>query len=368
MDREIGEVSVELQKQIEQESASGHHIVTLRDIAEQAGVSVGTVSLVLNEKKGIATATRQRVFDAAQLLGYEQPVRRGSTNQQTITIIIERLPVVPTSDPFNKVILMGIDEVAQHENYRVVFEFVSPTDIPQVSRWEHSSIAGLIVLGGGDLSLEWVQGALESHLPVVMVDNFIPQLELPSIIPDNFSGAYAATQYLIEMGHERIGFIRGPSKYWTLGERQAGYMLAMQRAGFGPDPQLIPPRVSHKEIKGYGETQLLLDLPDPPTAIFAVSDKAAIGAYRASLERGLSIPRDLSIIGFDDIDEAKMLHPSLTSVQVPGATMGRIAVERLLNLIEVPNQDTSISTIKWTIPTKLIKRGSVRDIHNRGEG
>jgi DNA-binding LacI/PurR family transcriptional regulator len=362
MDKEIGKVSVELQNQTVQESRGDHHIVTLRNIAEQAGVSVGTVSLVLNEKKGIAAATRQRVFDAAQLLGYEQPVRRSTTNQQTINIIIERLPVVPTSDPFNKAILMGIDEVARRENYRVVFEFVSPTDILQVSHWEHNTIAGLIVLGGGDLSLEWVQAALESHLPVVMVDHFIPQLDLPAIVPDNFAGAYAATQYLIEMGHERIGFIRGPSKYWTLGERQAGYMLAMQRAGLGPDPQLVPPRVSHKEIKGYGETQLLLDLPNPPTAIFAVSDKAAIGAYRASSERGLSIPKDLSIVGFDDIDEAQMLHPPLTSVQVPGTTMGHVAVERLLNLIEVPEQDTSISSIKWTIPTKLIKRSSVRNI------
>jgi len=105
------------------------------------------------------------------------------------------------------------------------------------------------VLGGGDLSRDWVQAAADSLLPVVMLDHFIPGIELPTVVPDNLSGAYSMTQYLIEMGHERIGFIRGPSKYWTLGERLAGYMLAMQRAGLGPDLDLIPPRISRGEEK-----------------------------------------------------------------------------------------------------------------------
>lgn len=356
---------MELQKQTEQEVSNTHHVVTLRDIAEQAQVSVGTVSLVLNEKKGIALATRQRVQDAARLLGYLQPSRRSVTAQQTISIIIERLPVAPTSDPFNKAILMGIDEVARRENYRVVFEFVSPTDSLTSGHWERLTTAGIIILGGGDLNRQWVQAAVESRLPVIMVDHFIPELELPTIVPDNFAGAYAATQYLLEMGHERIGFIRGPSKYWTLGERQAGYMLALQRAGVELDPQLVPPRVSHGEEKGFGEMQMLLNLLMPPTAVFAVSDKTAIGAYRAATERGLTIPDDISIIGFDDIEEARILHPPLTSVQVSGETMGHVAVERLLGMIELPEQDTTLSSIKWTIPTKLVKRGSVRDLRKK---
>lgn len=356
---------MESQEQMEQAPGQTPHVVTLREIAEQAGVSVGTVSLVLNEKKGIAAATRQRVLDAAHLLGYEQPARRGANSQQTINIIIERLPVAPTSDPFNKAILMGIDEVARQENYRVVFEFVSPTDFLAVSHWERSLTAGLIILGGGDLSPQWVQAAVESRLPVIMVDHFVPGLELPTIVPDNFAGAYTATQYLLEMGHERIGFIRGPSKYWTLGERQAGYMLAIQRAGLALDPQLVPPRVSHGEEKGFGEMQMLLDLPVPPTAVFAVSDKTAIGAYRAASARGLSIPHDISIVGFDDIEEARVLQPPLTSVQVSGEAMGRVAVERLLHLIELPEQEMLLSSIKWTIPTKLVKRGSVRDLRKK---
>ncbi|HEX4208255.1 MAG TPA: LacI family DNA-binding transcriptional regulator [Ktedonobacteraceae bacterium] len=358
----MGKGSLDGRRQTEPQDDHNRRVITLRDIAEAASVSVGTVSLVLNEKKGIASATRQRVLNAAHLLGYELAVRRSSTNQATINIIIERLPVAPTSDPFNKAILLGIDAVARREHYRVMFEFVSPTDALTVSRWKQDATAGLIILGGGDLRSQWVQAAVESHLPVIMVDHFIPDLELPTIVPDNFAGAYAATQYLLDMGHERIGFIRGPSKYWTLGERQAGYMLAIQRTELGFDPQLVPPRVSHGEEKGFGEMQLLLDLPNPPTAVFAVSDKTAIGAYRAAALRGLAIPEDISIVGFDDIEEAQVLQPPLTSVQVSGETMGRVAAERLLSLIEIPEQDTALSAIKWTIPTRLIKRGSVRDL------
>lgn len=359
----MGEASLESHKQEEQALGETNRTVTLRDIAEAAGVSVGTVSLVLNEKKGIALSTRQRVLDTARHLGYEQITRRNASTYLTISIIIERLPIAPTSDPFNKGILLGVDEVARRAGYRVAVEFVSPEEAPDVSHWERGSTAGLIILGGGDLSLGWVQAAIASHLPVVMVDHFIPNLELPTIVPDNFAGAYAATQHLLEMGHQRIGFIRGPSKYWTLGERLAGYMLAMQRAGLGPAPELIPPRVSHGEEKGYGEMQTLLDLSTPPTAVFAVSDKAAIGAYRAVMNRGLTIPGNISIIGFDDIEEAQVLHPPLTTVKVSGSAIGHVAVERLLSLIEMPDQDPAVPSIKWTLPTRLVLRGSVRNLH-----
>jgi len=356
----MGELNLDIKKQEGPQLSDGERAVTLRDIAEATGVSMGTVSLVLNDKKGVALATRQRVLEAARTLGYEQNVRRTVSTPPTVSIIIERLPVAPTSDPFNKAILLGIDEVVYRAGYRVVLEFVSPEKTPNMSLWERGSSAGLIILGGGDLSSNWVQAARESLLPLIMVDHFIPDVELPAVVPDNFTGAYAMTQHLLEMGHRRIGFIRGSSKYWTLGERQAGYMLAMQRAGLGPNPELVPPRVSHGDEKGFGEMQILLDLAEPPTAVFAVSDKTAIGAYRAALSRGLKIPDDISIVGFDDIEQAQVLNPPLTTIQVSGEVMGRVAAERLLNLIEVPGQDVSLTSIKWTIPTKLVSRGSVR--------
>jgi DNA-binding LacI/PurR family transcriptional regulator len=343
--------------------ATENSTITLRDIAEAAGVSIGTVSLALNEGKGIAPATRQRILEVARSLGYERGVRRSSARTvQTVSILIERLPVAPTSDPFNRAILLGLEAGARRLGYRIALEFVSPSDHPSVGHWIPEVTAGVIILGGGDLGFEWVQAAIESNLPVVMLDHFIPGVELPTVVPDNFSGAHALTRYLLEMGHKRIGFIRGPSKYWTLGERQAGYMLAMQHASLGPDTELIPSRVSSGEEKGYGEMQILLALPDPPTAVFAVSDKTAIGAYRAALDRGLNIPGDISIVGFDDTELAQVLNPPLTTMQIPGEIMGRVAFERLVELMEDMDRLPSLP-IKWSIPTRLIVRKSVRNLY-----
>jgi LacI family transcriptional regulator len=142
-------------------------------------------------------------------------------------------------------------------------------------------------------------------------------------------------------------------------------MLAMSRAGQWTDPALVPPRVSHGDEKGYGEMQLLLDLPDPPTAVFAVSDKAAVGAYRAVVERGLSVPGDISIVGFDDIEVGRVLNPSLTTVHVSGETLGRVAFERLRTLITGDEGDL-ITQIRWTVPTSLVIRGSVSKRLGRG--
>lgn len=336
-------------------AASGR--VTLQDIAAETGLSLGSISQALNGKEGVSAETRRRVLDVAQRLGYEQTARRANQRPPTVSLVVERLPIVPTSDPFNKPILLGLEAVARRHGYRIAMEFVSPEDHPDSGQWAQGA-AGVIVLGGGDLNAEWIQAAVETRLPVVMVDHYVPGMSLPSIVPDNFGGAYAATRYLLEMGHERIGFIRGPSKYWTLGERLAGYMLAIAQAGQWPDRALVPPRVSHGDEKGYGEMQLLLDLPQPPTAVFAVSDKAAVGAYRAVAERGLSVPGDISIVGFDDIEVGRVLNPPLTTVHVSGETLGRVAFERLRSLISGGEADLP-AQMRWTIPTNLIVRGSV---------
>jgi LacI family transcriptional regulator len=239
-------------------------------------------------------------------------------------------------------------------------EFATPDDHPSDAHWRQSGAEGVLLLGGGDLKPEWIQAAIDSRLPVVMVDHVIPGIDIPSVVPDNLAGAYEATRYLIDAGHERIGFIRGPSKYWTLSERLAGYMLAIAHAGRWPVQSLVPPRVSHGDEKGYGEMLSLLDLSEPPTAVVAVSDKAAVGAYRAILERGLSVPDDISVIGFDDIELGRALNPPLTTVRVPGEEMGRVAFERLYRQITANDGDPALPLqTRISIPTHLVERGSV---------
>jgi len=331
----------------------------MRDIAQAAGVSTATVSLVLNGKAGISRSTRQRVTTAADTLGYETIARRLYGQVETVSVLIEHLPTAPTSDPFNRYVLASIETGARKAGCRTVIEFATVQEGPAAGHWAGNWAAGVLVLGGGDLRSEWIESAIEAKLPVVIIDHFIPGVQVPVVVPDNFSGAYAMTRYLIEAGHRRIGFLRGPSKYWTLEERMGGYLLAVQQSGCGVDPDLIPPRVSHGPEKGFGETLALLDLPEPPTAIFAVSDQAAVGAYRAVASRGLTVGHDISIAGFDDIEVAKMLTPPLTTVRNSGTELGRIAFERLLGMMRgtAPPGDTPI---KWTIPMHIIERQSVR--------
>ncbi len=332
--------------------------VTLSDIAQVTGLSLGSISLALNDKGGVSPETRQRVVETACSLGYERTVPRSPRTPPTVSVIVEHLPVAPMSDPFNRAILQGLEATARQHGYRIAMEFVSPEDKPESGHWAQGSTAGVIILGGGDLSPVWVRAAVETTLPVVMVDHVVVGLDIPAVVPDNLAGAYEATQYLLGMGHRRIGFIPGPSKYWTLSERLAGFMLAMTQAGVLPDEELIAPRGSRSGEKGYGEMLHLLGLTAPPTAVFAVSDKAAVGAYRAVHERGLSVPADISIVGFDDIEVGQALNPPVTTVQVPGEAMGRVAFERLRGLIDGVEQPMA-RRIKWTLPTNLVIRRSV---------
>ncbi|MEZ4530901.1 MAG: LacI family DNA-binding transcriptional regulator [Thermomicrobiales bacterium] len=333
----------------------------MRDIALSADVSLATVSLVLNGRPGISTETRKRVMSAAGALGYQAPVRRTAGSLETIGLLIEHLPTAPDRDPFNRHILRAIESAARRAGYRVVVEFADTGDGPRIDHWSGGWASGLLVLGGGDLDPEWVATALEAGLPVVVADHFIPGIEVATVVFDNFAGAYEMTNYLRAAGHTRIGFLRGPSKYWTLEERRGGYLAAMHTPGTAFDLDLIPPRISHGDEKGYGETLALLDLPDPPTAIFAVSDQTAIGAYRAVASRGLTVGQDISIVGFDDIDAAGMLSPPLTTVRNSGALLGQIAFERLLGMIRGDRSTEDIAT-KWTVPTRIIERESVHRI------
>ena len=195
---------------------------TMRDIALQADVSLTTVSLVLNGRPGISAETRQRVMTAASDLGYQGPVRRASGSLETISLLIEHLPTAPARDPFNRHILTSIQAEARRAGYRVAIEFADADDEPQAGHWAGGWAAGVLILGGGDLRPEWVASALETKLPVVVVDHFIPGIDVATVVSDNFAGAHAITNYLLEAGHERIGFLRGPSKYWTLEERKGG--------------------------------------------------------------------------------------------------------------------------------------------------
>jgi DNA-binding LacI/PurR family transcriptional regulator len=334
---------------------------TVKDVADDAGVSLATVSLVLNGKAGVGPDTRQRVQAAIGRLGYQRRGRR-----LVIGLLIERLSVPAYSDPLVGLIIHGIELAAGKLGYHVLLASVERGSTTLPAMVTEQQTGGLVVVGGGDISDDYIRSLVDIGLPLVLVDNYVSGLPVPSVLGDNVTGAYLATRHLIDHGHRRIAILEGPRKYKTLTERREGYMRALEEANLPLDQVLMikPLRLSPR--KGYHETQSLLALPaeQRPTAIFAISDKTALGAVDALKEAGLNIPDDMALVGFDDISDSEHVSPSLTTVRLPAQAMGEVAVQRLVELLEGP-----ISTPSNTmLHTQLIVRQSSSVAHRAGVG
>lgn len=324
---------------------------TVRDVADDAGVSLATVSLVLNGKVGVGPDTRQRVQETIERLGYR---RRGQ--RLVIGLLIERLSVPAYSDPLVGLMIHGIEVEAGRRGYHVLLASLE-RDAPQLPAMvAEQQVSGLVVVGGGDISDAYIRALAETGLPLVLVDNYVNGLAVPCVLGDNVTGAYLATRHLIELGHERIAILEGPRKYKTLTERREGYLRALDDANLPIDPSLMIKPLRHSSRKGYGEAQSLLALPEGrrPTAIFAISDKAALGALDALKDAGLRVPDDIALVGFDDVSESEHATPSLTTVRLPAHVMGETAVQKLVDLVEgVPTTPG-----KTVLYTELVKRQS----------
>lgn len=324
---------------------------TVRAVADEAGVSLATVSLVLNGKAGVGEETRRRVLDAIERLGYQ---RRGQ--RTVIGLLVERLPVPAYSDPLVGLMIQGIEIEASHRGYHVLLASIEPGTAQLPAMVTEQQVGGLIVLGGGDVSDDDVRLLAGTALPLVLIDNFVDGLAIPCVLADNETGAYLATWHLMDLGHERIAVLEGPRKYKTLTERLEGYLRAHDKADRSPDPLLMVKPLHGSPRKGYGEMQTLLALPRAqwPTAVFAISDKTAFGALEALKDAGLRVPDDVALVGFDDIAESAHITPSLTTVRLPAQAMGEMAMQRLAELME----DAGTVPYKSVLYTELVRRQS----------
>lgn len=327
---------------------------TINDVAKLAGVSPSAVSIYLNNRPGIAAKTEARIAEAIEQLGY---VPRGNGNRNKsngfVGLIVEQLPSTLTGDLFYSDIATGIQQEAEQLGYSVAITVVNepPQSLPRLI--DEDAVVGLLAIGGGDITDDFLKLLSESDTPFVTVDNESLSHPFNNIVVDNYRGAYLAVQHLIKLGHQRIAIIRGPEKYKSLTERYYGYLHAMTDAGLPIDHDLIQQPLSKgKPNKGYLEMMALLDLPEPPTAIFAVTDRTALGAMAALNEVGINVPDDLSIVGFDDVTPEAYPKPSLTSITSKRLDMGRIAMQRLHELINDPDQ----TPIKIVMHTQLVIR------------
>lgn len=323
--------------------------ITIKDIARLAKVAPSTVSRALNNKGRMSSATRKKILRLAQQLDYH-PNRnaKGLATNKTgnIGIVINRRHRPEGFYDFYGTIIVEVEEAIETQGYHLIF---STTDGESSSLRcvMERHVDGLILMGC-DISEELVLSV--KGIPLVLVDNHINGVD--SIAIDNRGGAYKATEHLIRLGHRRIGFIAERFNDLSFWERFEGYKLALKDHHLEYDCNLVAEGLTRPE-HGYVAMEKLLKRKIP-SAVFAANDSTASGAIRAIKEKGLKIPNDVAVVGFDDGIIAPYTDPPLTTMRVFRERMGVLAAKRLIELIEYPDQ----SPVYLTLPTKLIVRES----------
>ncbi len=329
----------------------------MRDVAAAAGVSLSTVSLVVNGKPGVASDRRERVLKVMKELGYVADNRQQNTATETkvFGLLMESLSEASRSEGFYTRIVTGIEETAYELGYQILLHVFRPDVDPLNSLRElmGRDIDGLIVANDGDVTPQVIRKITEAGVAIVLVENY-QAFPIHSLTADNFTAGRVMTEYLINLGHRRIGGIGGPSKYSSLCDRMRGHQIALIEHDIPNDLSLQPSPVSGNPRKGYVQMQQLLSLPEPPTAVFAVSDRTAIGAMDAIKDAGLRIPDDISVVGIDDVRDSAYSTPPLTTFSVPKYDLGRTAVFILHDLIS----GKAIPPCRTVLLGKIVERQS----------
>ncbi len=333
--------------------------VTIFDVAREADTSYSTVSRVFNDGSKVALATRQRVIEAAERLGYipnQQARSLAGAQTQIIGVLTPRL-----DNGYVSSIINGIDEEIVGTDYRLLLYTTHRAEQDEekyVNRIVNDLAEGLIVIVPRHPEA-YLAALRDKNFPYVFVDHQGISENSISISATNFRGAYEATEYLINSGHRRIGFITGNLDIRSGLDRLHGYRAALQDYGIEVDQSLIR-NGDFLPKSGYIAAQALLELENCPTAIFASSDLMAFGAINAIIDAGLHVPQDISVIGFDNIPQTELFRPRLTTVHQPLEEMGRIATRMLLQQIQDPSKVPHQGTL---LTTELVIRDSCRPLN-----
>jgi LacI family transcriptional regulator len=307
------------------------HRPRLADVAQRAGVSVSTASFVINdvEHARVSDATRARVLAAVEELGYRPNANaRGLRTRRTLTVGFVTDEIA--TSPFAGEKIHGAQDAAWAAAHLLLIantEARPELERAAVETMVDRQVDGVIVAAMSTREIEDPRHGAE--FPCVLLDCFVADDSLPAVLPDEERGGRDAAALLLDAGHRRIAFIDGPRGRYASEARLRGFRAELERAGVGLDPALLSWSTGHPD-GGYEHTHALMGLRRPPTAIFCFNDRTAFGAYEAIKERGLRIPQDVSIVGYDDLDLASYAHPALSTIALPQYEMGRLACEQLL--------------------------------------
>lgn len=329
---------------------------TMVDVANEAGVSQTTVSLVLNQADGarLSAQTRERVIKAAAKLGY-QPIRRGgapaSFRATTIAFVCDEI----STDPWTSIAYDGVREKAWERGLTVtVMATRGDAEIESAVMAQLASqpLLGLIY---ATINTRLIHApATLPQVPLVLLNCHVSGGALPSVVPAEVAGGHTATDFLLRAGHRRVGYINGEPSMEASRNRLKGYRQALAAADLPFDPELIR-EGNWQPISGYERTHELMRLASRPTAIFCANDLMAIGCYEALREFGLRIPDDVAVMGYDDREIARHLHPPLTTVLLPHFEMGTIAAEMIFDAAVRP----TLRPEQVKVECLLTKRSSV---------
>ena len=324
--------------------------VTIRDVAARAGVSVATVSKVINQRYGVSAATLARVQAVITELGYEASlVAQSLRNNRTNVIGI----LVADIEPFSTEVLRGASDAIRGTGFELVVYSAGGRASDQVG-WERrylSRLSGTLVDGAVLVTPTVVD--VNYGAPVVAVDPHAGPSEFPTVDSDNLKGAQLAVEHLLALGHRRIGMLTGRPDLQSARLRELGYRAALAAAGVPVDEDLL--RIgAYDPAISLTSARELLGTPDRPTAIFAANDVTAIATIDAAVELGLRVPADLSVVGFDNVPESVLSSPPLTTVRQPIREMGQRAMDLLVRLIRGEPADTT----HITLATSLVVRQS----------
>ena len=305
-------------------------MTTIREVAESAGVSYATVSHVINNTRLVTPETRERVVAAMKALNYRpnalaRSLRQGKTN--TIGLVLP-----DSANPFFAEISRSIEDESFKKGYSVFLcntELDTQRELFYVDVLSKKQVDGIIFVAAGDQadSLDFL---VQRNMPVVMIDRDVPNVEVDAVLTDNQLGGFLATRHLLELGHTRIACIAGPSSITPSAERMIGYRKALEEAGVSYDESLVV-RGDYHAQSGMDITHSFLKMSPRPTAIFALNDLMALGALRAAAEAGYSVPRDLAVVGYDDLEIAHFTNPPLTTIAQPKKEIGVQAIDLLVD-------------------------------------
>ncbi|MBS9721923.1 LacI family DNA-binding transcriptional regulator [Tianweitania sp. BSSL-BM11] len=328
--------------------------VKITDIADKLGVSPATVSRALSDSGLVAEPTLSRIREAAAAMNYRPNVsaRNLRTRRSKAVLMVVR----DVGNPFYLDVLKGVEAAAREAGYAVLMGNTENDPERETGFFDmlrDGQADGMVLITGQMPQAGRYKEGLPDNLPVVVALEMIDGTGLPHIQIDNRAAASDAVQHLIGLGHTRIAHISGPLPEQMSELRLRGYRDAMERAGL-PIPEGYEQRGDYRLVSGKRLCCALMDLPQPPTAIFAANDEMAFGVIAAAHERGLAVPGDLSVMGFDDIYLSEAFQPPLTTISQPRADVGRAAMTVLLDILDgrgAPDQPI-------ILPTTLAVRGS----------